>query len=77
MSIDDVKTTWVVQQADVEPRTFLSADGTWGTVSMAQQFDSEAEAAATPSPEGTVGLPLRMTHHTHRGSESFSGVAGR
>lgn len=62
----DAKTTWVVQQAGVVPRTFLSKNRTWGTIATAEEFATEEEAMSTRCPDGTTGLPMRMTYHPYR-----------
>jgi hypothetical protein len=62
----DAKVTWVLQQAGVEPRTFLSPDCTWGTVATAEEFATEEEAMFTRCPEGTTGIPMRMRYHPMR-----------
>lgn len=59
-------TTWIVQQAGVTPRTFLTPDREWGTAATAERFATEEQAMLTVCPEGTTGLPMRLSYHPHR-----------
>lgn len=63
---DTAKLTWVVQQAGVMPRTFLSPNRTWGTVATAEEFATKEEAMLTVCPDGSTGLPMRMSYHPYR-----------
>lgn len=62
----DSMTTWIVQQAGVTPRTFLGADRSWGGAATAERFETEEQAMLTECPEGTTGLPMRLSYHPYR-----------
>lgn len=62
----DTTTTWIVQQVDVAPRTFLGVDGTWGNAACAIRYATEEEAVCAICPDGTSGMPMRLSYHPHR-----------
>jgi hypothetical protein len=64
--MSDTTSMWIVQRAGVVPRTFLTAEHTWGTAATAERFESEEAAMLTPCPDGSTGLPMRLTYHPHR-----------
>lgn len=51
---------WFVQQCDVLPPAFLTADGCWGAIAVGATFPGYDAAAAAVCPDGSSGEPVRM-----------------
>ena len=70
------KTSWILERVGVVPRSFLSAEGTWGGAATAQKFGTEEEAWLYGCPPDSTGVATRMNYLSRRMGDDLPVLPG-